>query len=567
MESKNIFRFLVSVILVPLAIFLGLWFGLYKNIIVPTKFLVGDTGHRTTKETANLLGKKWVTIEKKLKKIGCGLSGTQKTSALYKNYLKHKNDELGKVFYANYAISLEPPDAKQKIKYKTPDYSSTTESTISDLQYLKAIKTGEKIDPENMFYNLLLADYYLDRGVVGKGEFKSITSSTIIDKGNYQRGLQEIDKLINKPFTKYYSREYGEYILSLMPTPTTFIDSCMVMGLSDNNDHGGAYTRTFARKISYVIQIMLKNEHQAEAIKMLDNWATISKKFISDSNTFVNFRSSQASSEILAKTAMGVYKQAGLINKAEKLSKQIDQMQSWKITDEQKDIPKEITKQSSVITHMVHTYLGKIKLDKKELAPARYIEYLQLYKLVVIIVVLLLMLQMICNLPKGFFWRIKSNNEDKPLTHLLGWKDYARAIGYGTILPIALYLIASLTPFIGKFEYAISNNLPVTLILAALFLLISSFIPTWIIGNAIRKKWRNSPNSSETLSFAIVSVSAISIIILSICLTILLAQEKKWILRDNYMVMRIGLNNGGVMGIERLSVDMQKARMLKLLDE
>lgn len=647
MKNKITIRVLIYAVLVPLALFIGLYFGLYKSLVIPMNILelsIVTFPDRTPEQNSYLMGEKWAAIVTRLKEIGCGLPSEQRASALYNFYLKHKNDELGKVFYANYVINLETPDAKQKNKYKKSySYPSAKEYTISDSQYLNALKNGEKIEPQNMLYNLFLAEFYLDRGVIGEGEFKSIKESKILDKANYQKGIYEISKLINKTYFKTYSKEYEEYKLSLIPDPTSFTENFIVSYLSfDGRFNSNAQFRESARKIRYAMQMMSKNEQQAEAVKLADKWSNISLKLITDSNTLTDYLVFQASSTILAKESMEVYKRAGLNAKADKIYHQLEEIKSWRNTDRQSKNYEKIEKYSPVLIQIMLPVLGAVNLDENELAPARYVEYLQMYMAVVISIILFLILLIIWSLAKGIFWLVKTKNVvDKPTILILSWNDYTRAIGFGIILPIVFYYFVSVTPFIGRLEYSLDHNLPITIFLTAIFLLAIIFIPIWIIGKAIRKQleeqninvpdsksekkqklitysffvvfivaitafisvilnsdlsniiticcggvvlllfaaliWvsirfykshRNYPTFYGTLPLSVVPILAISIILItSICIPFLKSTERYWILKDKYTVVRKGLNNGGVPGIERVSVDMRKARMLKLLDE
>ncbi|SVC22443.1 uncharacterized protein METZ01_LOCUS275297, partial [marine metagenome] len=198
---------LLERILVPLSVVLAVWLGWHyfaeRSVIESMLDELGETGDESIVKEESWYTNAWahLSAEKQFQLFG---DPTRKTRSAQERALWEKNPE-SKVYYANYVrILLE--DYKEKDLDNSFDYLE------------KEIRRGEDLDPDNAFYNYMLAAVLFKRGA----EWKSIKGKkakewTIKDKALLDLAIVELNKAERKPYYRRYLSEFLKERLDLFP--------------------------------------------------------------------------------------------------------------------------------------------------------------------------------------------------------------------------------------------------------------------------------------------------------------------------------------------------------------
>ena len=191
-------------ILVLVSVVLAVWLGWHyfgeRSVIVG---MLDKLGNESIVKEEGWHTKAWAHLsdEKQFQLFG---DLTRKTRSAQERALWEKNPE-SKVYYANYVrVLLE--DYKEKDLDNAFDYLE------------KEIRRGEELDPDNAFYNYMLAAVLFKRG----GEWKSIKGKKakewgIKDKALLGLAIVELNKAVKKPYYRRYLSEFLKERLALFP--------------------------------------------------------------------------------------------------------------------------------------------------------------------------------------------------------------------------------------------------------------------------------------------------------------------------------------------------------------
>ena len=196
MKTRALMRMFLGRILVPLSVVVVVWMGWYffaeRSVIVS---MLDNLGDESKVKEEGWYNNAWahLSAEKQFQLFG---DLTRKTRSGQERALWEKNPE-SKVYYANYVRALLE-DYKEKDLDNSFDYLE------------KEIRRGEELDPDNAFYNYMLAAVLFKRG----GEWKSIKGKkskewSVKDKALFDLAIVELNKAEQKP---YYGRYLSEFL-------------------------------------------------------------------------------------------------------------------------------------------------------------------------------------------------------------------------------------------------------------------------------------------------------------------------------------------------------------------
>ena len=255
-------------ILVLVSAVLAVWLGWHyfgeRSVIVG---MLDKLGNESIVKEEGWHTKAWAHLsdEKQFQLFG---DLTRKTRSAQERALWEKNPE-SKVYYANYVrVLLE--DYKEKDLGISFDYLK------------KEIRRGEELDPDNAFYNYILAAVLFKRG----GEWKSIKGKkakewTIKDKALLDLAIVELNMAAKKPYYRRYLSDFLKERLALFPETKRLEDRVFKMTYFASiplADLG--LIRDLFKTLPFYVE---RNElPEDDATELLDAWQEFLEKAIPD---------------------------------------------------------------------------------------------------------------------------------------------------------------------------------------------------------------------------------------------------------------------------------------------
>ncbi|MBO66588.1 MAG: hypothetical protein CL509_10010 [Actinobacteria bacterium] len=255
-------------ILVLVSVVLAVWLGWHyfgeRSVIVG---MLDKLGNESIVKEEGWHTKAWAHLsdEKQFQLFG---DLTRKTRSAQERALWEKNPE-SKVYYANYVrVLLE--DYKEKDLGISFDYLK------------KEIRRGEELDPDNAFYNYMLAAVLFKRGA----EWKSIKGKkakewTIKDKALLDLAIVELNMAAKKPYYRRYLSDFLKERLALFPETKRLEDRVFKMTYFASiplADLG--LIRDLFKMLPFYVE---RNElPEDDATELLDAWQEFLEKAIPD---------------------------------------------------------------------------------------------------------------------------------------------------------------------------------------------------------------------------------------------------------------------------------------------
>ena len=441
---------LLDRILVPLSVVLVVWMGWYyfaeRSVIVSMLDNLGEAPG-VEKETAYIDAWAHLSAEKKFQLFG---DLTRKTRSAQERALWEKNPE-SKVYYANY-VRLLLEDYKEKDLGISFDYLENE------------IRRGEELDPDNAFYNYMLAAVLFERGTEWKSIKGKKTKEWIIkDKDLLDLAIVELNKAANKPYYRRYLTEFFEERMVLFPETRRLEDRIGKMTYFASiplADLG--LIRDLFKAIPFYAE---DNElPEDDAAQLLDAWHVFLEKAIPDGWCLIDVLVLDAIANMAVGKVADVYKAMGKPEAAEetrRIAKPLGKpVKNWKEAKKSKKI-KEMESdllfwKGSILARMLLPSLGE-PLTEDMLRPGRQadrivIEQFSLCYLLCIFVVAIigtLILFMVC--------QSASKGRIAPLLLLPSWRVALGTLCLAILLPIFLYFAFTRWSGLSSFENSIED--------------------------------------------------------------------------------------------------------------
>ena len=179
--EKPLVRIVFGWILVPLSIAMALWIGWHyfaeRSSIVTNLDILGTD---VSEEGLNVTAWGQLSAEKQFLLFG---DTTRKTRSAQERAIWEKYPE-NKIYYANY------------LRILLGDYQKE-DSGISFDYLEKEIRRGEELDPDNAFYNYILAAVLFKRGAEWESKLNKDEEWIIKDKVLVDSAIAELNKAAN----------------------------------------------------------------------------------------------------------------------------------------------------------------------------------------------------------------------------------------------------------------------------------------------------------------------------------------------------------------------------------
>ena len=472
----KIIKLLIWLVLVPAAILL------YPPMPLKYRHILNSITNPTeyTEKSSN---KEWQSALNQLDDYGgVGWMGLN-SSDLLSTYKRTKKTKQAKILYANYAISLDTtsPDFNDNLESQAP---SLTDSITENINYPKILKEGEKIDPNNSLYNVLLAYYYLNNEYISDKNIHKDTKSQLVDKQLFDLGIKEIIKASQKPAFSTYKKDLNNQRLSILPEIRNTDEYYHASAIAFPGFPGHSRLREFARRTDNAMKALIASGRKEETLIIAKSASNIIANMASDCNSFVDILVNQAISSIILRSARDTFKICG----REDLAKQTQsKVTALKLIS--KDIQKDYKSGLDEVEDFENpAYSFRNYAKSEELKPAAYVSFISKEKLKYTVIWLVVAIGLIWTILKAFYWHIATRRDEKKAELLLlSANAYIRIFSLGFLLPTACYFAISRIIMASSWEKITLNHLMTFNILAAIYGLCIYLIPVFMVGREVRR--------------------------------------------------------------------------------
>ncbi len=502
MKLRALFRLAFGALIVPVAILLALYLGYGRfarlqatlaPIIRDINFL--DYGNWSPMHTLPFLG-----IDESRDRYGEDLLYHLEYPMSYPDRIReyweaHRQEPDSRIYYAYYALF-----------YKNED----------ERVYLGTMRLGEQIEPQNALYNVLLAEWYLKRGMYERGEgphgYDESQKDRLANQRLFDLGIAELRKAIEKPCLRSYQEELLRKKLGTLPRPLLSEDYAAMFSMTvrERFPHLPRY-RNLARRIPGSARILMSQGKSAEAEAVMDMWKPYSRLLLSDSDTaLINGLLTMGSAKLMTKAAVEVYDSMGAKAKAENARHTYVRLKAVQDAVSKAAHPsraEEVKKAGVVCEHCLPppqpfgqhgSYLAKTLLNGfigrgvtvNDLAPGRMHEHVLAEEATVQALLAVFVLLMIAAILQGFLSLLRLRRAASvPLLLILPAHDILRALLLGILLPMVVYWIYSRLPAIGGRQFGFTSTMHPRFIAEYVILgLAMILIPMAIVRRKIRQR-------------------------------------------------------------------------------
>jgi len=442
---------LLERILVPLSVVLAVWLGWHyfaeRSVIESMLDELGETGDESIVKEESWYTNAWahLSAEKQFQLFG---DPTRKTRSAQERALWEKKPK-SKVYYANY-VRILLGDYKEKDLGISFDYLE------------KEIRRGEELDPDNAFYNYMLAAVLFKRG----GEWKSIKGKKAKewsgkDKALLDLAIVELNKAANKPYYRRYLTEFFEERMVLFPETRRLEDRIGKMTYFASiplADLG------LIRDLFKALPFYVENDELPEddAAQILDAWHVFLEKAIPDGWCLIDVLVLNAIANMAEGKVPDVYEAMGKpedANSTRLLAKKLGEpKKNWDAVRESKRV-KEMERdlifwKGSILARMLLPGLGE-PVTEEMLRPGRQADRIVIEQFNLSCILCYFVVAIIGTLILFMVCQSASKGRTPPLLLLPSWRIALETLGLAILLPMFLYFAFTRWSGLSSFENGI----------------------------------------------------------------------------------------------------------------
>ena len=459
---------LLERILVPLSVVLAVWLGWHyfaeRSVI---KSMLDKLGNESIVKVQGWHTKAWAHLsdEKQFQLFG---DLTRKTRSAQERALWEKNPE-SKVYYANY-VRILLDDYKEKDLDNSFDYLE------------KEIRRGEDLDPDNAFYNYMLAAVLFKRGAEWKSNNGGKAEEWVIkDKALLDLAIVELNKAERKPYYRRYLSEFLKERLDLFPETKRLEDRIGKMAyfasipLADSG---------LIRDLFKALPFYVENDELPEddAAQILDAWHVFLEKAIPDAWCLIDVLvfsaiANMAGGEVDDSMAEGkrdesvafgkvadVYEAMGKpedANSTRFLAKKLGEpkknwvavRESKRVIEMERDL---IFWKGSILARMLLPNLGE-PVTEEMLRPGRQADRIVIEQFNLSCILCYFVVAIIGTLILFMVCQSASKGRTAPLLLLPSWRIAMETLGLAILLPMFLYFAFTRWSGLSSFENGIED--------------------------------------------------------------------------------------------------------------
>lgn len=477
LRLRTLFRLTFAALIVPLAVVLALYVG-YGRVARLYQMSAIFTDQQTSQlPTLPLIGLD--TEATKKAPIIRELEGAHHApDKIYRYWEMHRTAPESQRYYAYYATCLQTEDEQA---------------------YMTAMRRGERLEPENALYNVLLAQYYLSHGMIAQEEQPRVKGKQppdkLKDRRTFELGIAELLKAVKKPYFCSYQMHIVQQQLNALPRPMLTEDYIQRIAFKSTILFPQFVRyRTLAREISGCARLLATEGRTTEAEAVMDTWKPYTVLLTTDdNNTLIGGLVTLAVGTVLTKQGDAVYQQLGRQEKAREMAAIHQRLSTWKTARHRSSIRSDqlISQHGPRMFSMMLSTFGNTAVPQlQELTPTRMHEHVLIEEGIVQAVLILLALALLGTLLQGIFWLHRLRRAAAvPVLLMPPAREIARALFFGIVLPAAIYWCYSRLPVLGGREYGFASAMwPRFAMELLLLVLLMLWLPERIIKRYIRKR-------------------------------------------------------------------------------
>ncbi|HOF87707.1 MAG TPA: hypothetical protein PLZ36_06330 [Armatimonadota bacterium] len=401
--------------------------------------------------------------------------------------LRHRAAPGGVAYYAIYATRLAGADAA----------------------FVREMRLGEQLEPDNALYNYRLARYYLDKGMEARSEQHEWNegkrqggTDTLRDRRMMALGLAEYRNALKKPYYDDHVVEAEHRRMAALPAPKLFEDYLTYTeSFSSIIFRHLAEQRTLARKIGGCARLLAAEGRTDDAVALVESWKPVAVQQARGSRTLIQLLVAIACAEIAAKDGAELYDALGHHALAAQTRRECAAFAAprtrarghWRggfggPSPAWSARKAYLERRGSLFTAILLPVYDRTP-TAAELAPARYAEYAVLERIVLSGVLAALASCLLCGLILAACWSAAARRAQAASCLLLpSWRALAWVFGWGMLLPLGLYALLSRLPVIGVREYGFGVTWPAAAVLLVALLLALALLPYSLMGRVVRAR-------------------------------------------------------------------------------
>lgn len=364
------------------------------------------------------------------------------------------------------------------------------------------MQLGMQLDPKNAFYHYLLADAltnqaldrYSEAITTDKQTGKLFYSYQIKDRRLLEEAMRELRLAVTRPEFNTYHTEMLQAQFALLPTPRYFEDYFLRLTLSANElmPEQKRY-RALAHVIPYFAHVLAAEGRRGDAEVMLHAWLPMTTHLTANSHTLIEILVAGACEKIAGNDSAGVYDELGEHKRAQQLRAQTarisEPLDKHKSAMHNDHIATQnfLCEYGALHVDPVLPIFGKWNFTRDELTPTRTVEYILLETVVASIILPLLLILLLYASLAGLRWGMSEEESNTPFIALLPVKTLLRVLGYGVLLPLALYYFHTRWSGLAGHEHSMFATffLPLVEMIVLAFVLL--ILPAQLAKRAIRR--------------------------------------------------------------------------------
>lgn len=370
----------------------------------------------------------------------------------------------------------------------------------------KICREGLLREPDNALYHYLLADWYLQQSLHGKGpKFDKKTGTlkydyTVIDRRKLDLGMRELATATQLPYQNHRATLLKAKLAALPPV-RGYIDienKNIILGAVLFPEY--AKFRNFARVNGYYLSLLLAEKRRAEAEPFLHSMERLEVHISNDTTrSFIGQLVAIAISTISKRNDAYVCRQFGYSREAAMIESRqqilMGKLVEWKNhgrLNDKKKMDKLINEHAGLLSKILLPIYGKQPpgvITIESLRPGRMLEYVLLERCIATGLSLFSFLLLLYAALKYWRWQRVTHGAASPATAMtLTSRDWLSIICCGLLLPLALYVLFINIPALSRRDYGFSSNHWAFFLGVAAFALWIIIVPTSMASGMLLRK-------------------------------------------------------------------------------
>lgn len=381
------------------------------------------------------------------------LAANHDAAACYAHWTQRRDAPEGNALYAHYTLLM---------------ISQGRASTPEQVDEL--LRQGMRLDSDNALYDYLLADYHFSKAVSysqGKLLYEDVRlhrkvfqhDYVLKDRTELEAGIRAFQAGLAKPAVRSYHPELHRLLLESLPEPRYTEDYLrQIMVSAGILFPEFAKYRGVARNVPYAGYVLMREGRTAEGEALLAAWKPLTRQLLRDNDrTLIGALVIGAVAATGGEASAQQYIALGHPDRAKVIRGEVQHrlryFNAWR--DGKTDYAKErrYFEHAGILASLLLPVFrgGGPAMDVAELAPTRYLEQTLFEQFAAAMVLLLLSFGMVTVGVAAFIYQLAGKSpEARPLLVLPRWGDVARILGFGLLLPLAVYAVITRTGLDGR---------------------------------------------------------------------------------------------------------------------